>query len=42
MFHSNKKEIQKDRENKILGPTKKLNKLTSMKCVALMMKVVAD
>ena len=32
----------KSSRNKILGPTKKLKKLTSMKCVALMMKAVAD
>ena len=38
----NKKKIQKRSRNKILGPTKKLKKQTSMKCAALMMKAVTD
>ena len=31
-------QIQKDGKNKILGPKKKMEKWTSRKCVALMMK----
>ena len=36
--HPDKKEIQKDCETRYLGPKKKMEKLTSMKCEALMTK----